>query len=622
MSFKTTRNTGFVCLLCIILLLCIFSFNNYKKIKQSLNSVLSYETKLRDQADVVTRILTETKNSFELYINREKIEYADVIHAINQLIKESLTMEQYLGNEIHVSTLFIRIKISILNMEKEISHQDSDMRDLLSASAKKHLSSAYKQLFYLRRQLKRIPEEKQALAMEQYKIVHRIFTATDQLFDQLLNKKITVNDVIVPLERAVENCNILKNMIVGDPEDNTIKELLFRIEQLRHQIINYVKEESVLGDTSDTLLRLKKNILTIREDVQKSLSVVQKNIGKRIDMQQLKITSLINKIQWMMIAGMILAIIIAIITEFITSSALMKPISILVSATQRLAKGDLNYRVNITSKDEIGKLAVALNLMAEQLENITVSRDKLREAQALLVQASKLSSIGELAAGIAHELNQPLMVIRTGVQLYTRTIEKNMIDREQLLEDMKLFDRNTKRMMNIINHLRTFSRQSEITLLESVHVPQVIDDALSMISEQLRLKSITVKKIIPENLKPIRANANQLEQVFINLLTNARDAILDKNDSNGEIEIKIEDYSTQQTINVFIKDTGNGIPSDAIHKIFDPFYTTKDVGKGTGLGLSISYGIIKNLHGDIFVSETGADGTTFVLSLPVCQNGE
>jgi signal transduction histidine kinase len=615
MSFKTIRNVGFVLLIGIIIVLCLFTFRNYYKIQQALNTVISFETPVRERSERITRILTETKNSFELYIHREKIEYSDVLNHMNHLIDKSIALEQFLDEKQHLSDSFIEIRVLLDNMERESAQSDSDLRYLLRDLTQKRFSDAYKQIFNLKRHLKKIPEDQRLLVMNHYAAIRRIFRETFQSFTFLINKAITVNDVIVPLERVVAECEGLKSL-VGESEKNAIEKLSKNIKHLKGYIANYVTQERVLDDTSDTLILMQNTVMKIREDVQKSLFEMQKRVNDRIEKDHNYMFTLLEEVKKLMISGMIVAIIVAIATVIIASRALMKPISQLMIATQRLATGDLNFRVNISTKDEIGKLAKSLNQMAENLKKITVSRDKLRETQAQLVQASKLASIGELSAGIAHELNQPLMVIDTGIQLISRSITKNKLDHDKLLEDMQLFSRNTKRMMHIINHLRTFSRQSEGKSFEPVHIQQIIEDALSMISEQLRLKSIHIKKIFPERIPGIKGDANQLEQVFINLLTNARDAILDTN-ASGTIEIKIE---VKTDLKISIKDSGTGIASDKLPRIFDPFFTTKDIGKGTGLGLSISYGIIKDHHGDIVVSETGNNGTIFVISLPVYRN--
>ena len=269
-----------------------------------------------------------------------------------------------------------------------------------------------------------------------------------------------------------------------------------------------------------------------------------------------------------------------------------------------------------------------LERQQQTMEKLEDAYEELKSAQAQLVQSAKLASIGELASGVAHELNQPLMVIRGNTQLIQRNLRKNNLDNNDLMEQLEPILRNTKRMMNIINHLRTFSRQSQSDL-KPVDLNETLDDAFLMMGEQLRLRNIEVKKQFTPDLPKVDADANQLEQVFLNLITNARDAILQRSEVRGRLEIitrmgeadnqqsSIINHQSQNFVEILIRDNGGGIPSENMEKIFDPFFTTKEVGKGTGLGLSISYGIIKDHQGEISVAETSPAGTTFRIKLPI-----
>jgi len=243
---------------------------------------------------------------------------------------------------------------------------------------------------------------------------------------------------------------------------------------------------------------------------------------------------------------------------------------------------------------------------------------ELSDKHIQLIQTAKLASLGELSAGVAHELNQPLMVIRSTSQIMLRNFAK--LSSDQIQEQLVSIGRNTKRMMNIINHLRTFSRQtpSEMT---AVDVNRVLEDAFLMTGEQLRLRNIRVEKNLEKNLSACYGNPNQLEQVFLNMITNARDSVMAKSSTDinhiGMLEIITRiSASCESSVEILFKDNGCGIPEDVRNKIFDPFFTTKEVGKGTGLGLSISYGIIKDHQGSIDVMETSSEGTTFRIMLP------
>jgi signal transduction histidine kinase len=250
--------------------------------------------------------------------------------------------------------------------------------------------------------------------------------------------------------------------------------------------------------------------------------------------------------------------------------------------------------------------------------------EELKIAQSQLVQSGKLASIGELAAGVAHELNQPLMVIRGYSQLIHRQMKSQRLKEKELYELLETIERNTKRMIIIINHLRAFSRQSTAGF-QTMDLNRVIEDAFLMIGEQLRLRGIHVVKHLDTAGAFIQGDAHQLEQVFLNLLSNARDALsvsptgYKRRRSDRRITITTRRISDPARVEVMVSDNGYGIPAKNLEAIFDPFFTTKEVGKGTGLGLSISYGIIQKHGGRIEVKETGSDGTTFALTLPALQ---
>jgi len=275
-----------------------------------------------------------------------------------------------------------------------------------------------------------------------------------------------------------------------------------------------------------------------------------------------------------------------------------------------------------TEKDRVEnaniKLREEIDERKQTERELKLAYDDLKSTQDQLIQSAKLASIGELASGVAHELNQPLTVLRTGVQILQRNIEKGPLETEDLAEHLAPMERHTKRMMNIISHLKSFSRksQTEFSLLD---INDIIDGALQMVGEQLRLHDIDVKLDLSQNLPQVMGDKNQIEQVILNLMTTARDAIGMKSVSGGQtgyskgiIEITTS-YSSNNKggVEVFVKDTGSGVPQENLEKLFAPFFTTKPDGKGTGLGLSISLGIIKDHYGEIDVVETGPWGTTF-----------
>ncbi len=245
---------------------------------------------------------------------------------------------------------------------------------------------------------------------------------------------------------------------------------------------------------------------------------------------------------------------------------------------------------------------------------------KRLEAEQQLIHAGKMATLGEMATGIAHELNQPLSVIKTASSFCIKKIKNvESIDNNILYTMLEKIGRNVNRSAKIINHMRQFARKSDV-ILGKVQVNEVLRRAFEIFSQQLKARGIDVVWDIKENLPTIMADPSRLEQVFINLILNARDAIEEKwkphEPAMGTKTITIKTKLLENKVIVEIRDTGIGIPEEIVDKIFEPFFTTKEVGKGTGLGLSISYGIIKDCHGDIKATTNEKGETCFSITFP------
>ena len=237
---------------------------------------------------------------------------------------------------------------------------------------------------------------------------------------------------------------------------------------------------------------------------------------------------------------------------------------------------------------------------------------ELRDKQEQLVQAGKLATLGELTTGVAHELNNPLNNIGLFVGNAVDLIELAVPEKGQIVRELRHAMQQVGKATEIISHLRTFGRAASVSR-EPVSLRQVIDRALSLMQEQLRLRQIDVTVHLGSEEPLVVGNPIQLEQVFINLLTNARDAMAD----SPRRAIRIAGSVTSAVVEVTFADTGHGIPSGLERRIFDPFFTTKEVGKGTGLGLSITYGIVKEHGGTISVACRPGEGATFLVHLPL-----
>ncbi len=241
-----------------------------------------------------------------------------------------------------------------------------------------------------------------------------------------------------------------------------------------------------------------------------------------------------------------------------------------------------------------------------------------KEAQ--LIQAGKMATLGTMASGIAHEINQPLNVIQVCSDFMRKKLSGGQeITGEELNTVAEEIGRNVQRAANTIRHMRDFTRKSEVTK-DRIDINRPIMDVFKILGQQLRVHEIEVRFDLQENLPPVLADHNRLEQVFINLVTNAMDAMDEKKsgiDRGDEKKIlTLRSRLEGESVVVTVEDTGIGIPPENMDKIFEPFFTTKEVGKGTGLGMSISYGIVKDYGGTIEVRSDMNAGTTFRVTFP------
>ena len=253
--------------------------------------------------------------------------------------------------------------------------------------------------------------------------------------------------------------------------------------------------------------------------------------------------------------------------------------------------------------------------LRETTQEMERREQELRDKQEQLIQAGKLATLGELTTGVAHELNNPLNNIGLYVGNVIDQARLGELDDGRTIEDLEKAMEQVRKATEIISHLRTFGRAAPVSL-EQVDIDEVIERSLSLVHEQLKHREIEVNfELCPDELV-LLANPIQLEQVFINLLANARDAL----EHEKKKEIRIATERDGDRIRVSVSDTGPGIPPELEARVFDPFFTTKEVGSGTGLGLSITYSIVKEHGGEISVSSRPGKGATFVVLLPIREN--
>src|SRR5579859_2961935 len=269
------------------------------------------------------------------------------------------------------------------------------------------------------------------------------------------------------------------------------------------------------------------------------------------------------------------------------------------------------HQTNLRLENSRKAMIHIMSDLKETTAEVERREQELRTKQEQLVQAGKLATLGELTTGVAHELNNPLNNIGLFIGNAIDLIDLGMADPQRITQELHSAMQQVRKATEIISHLRTFGRAASVSF-EPVAVNQVIQRAISLIREQLRLRQIDLKVRFPAENVIVTGNAIQLEQVFLNLLTNARDAMAD---TERKI-ITIECTQGEDVVEISFCDTGPGIPAGFEQRVFDPFFTTKEVGAGTGLGLSITYGIIKEHQGSITVENHQDAGAFFLIQLP------
>ena len=302
-----------------------------------------------------------------------------------------------------------------------------------------------------------------------------------------------------------------------------------------------------------------------------------------------------------------------------------RPVAQMVAATQNIARGRFDQEVEAGSQGEIALLADSFNTMLKSLRQMKGDleewgrtlehkvEERTRELvamQARVAQSERLASLGMLAAGVAHEINNPLGGILALTGLTLEDMKPDDPNRENLTEVLH----QSQRCRDIVRGLLEFSRQSKMRA-EPVDLNKVLQDTLGLISKQSAFFNVTIVKDWDPQLPPVMADKSELQQVFMNILVNAAQAMGER----GAITILTRRDAVDEGVEVLISDTGRGIPKEDIGRIFDPFFTTKSDGHGTGLGLSIAYGIITSHKGTISVDSETGKGTTFTIRLPAAS---
>ncbi len=355
------------------------------------------------------------------------------------------------------------------------------------------------------------------------------------------------------------------------------------------------------------LYETERNTVEVMRKTAREIQSITENLSKK---ERMDIATTIRMSMSLLLIGLVLILVLGTIINVKLATSIATPIRTLEKISMKIAEGDFSERIEVKGRDELASLEIAFNRMEERLKNALWSLEhtieKLREKQAQLVEAEKLASIGKLAAGIAHEINNPL----TSVLTFSNLMLEQCPASDPRHEKLKLMARETNRARNIVRQLLNFGRETVIRP-EKININRPVSEIIDSLAAQDAFKGIGLDLKLAEDLPEILADPAQIGQVVMNILLNAIHAITPP----GRIEVSTRQNGSNAEI--IFSDTGSGIPEEHLHKIFDPFFTTKDTSKGTGLGLAVSYGIIKKHGGEIDVASAPGKGTTFTVRLPI-----
>ena len=327
----------------------------------------------------------------------------------------------------------------------------------------------------------------------------------------------------------------------------------------------------------------------------------------RLQQKTQETMSTIREVKIILIVTLFIGFLLAVIIIVLLVRGLNQRLNRLLEATRRIARGDLQHRVEGSDhdEDEFGELASAFNMMTQNLHR----------SQRQLLQSAKLAAIGELATNIAYEVNNPL----TGVLGYTGLLLKADDVPAERKEHLRTIERETLRARETLKNLLDFSRRKPPHMVRT-DIADIIDDTLALVRGQAKAARVEIKTECSAGLPLVAADMDEMKQVFVNLINNAFFAMT----SGGTLTIHCrseKDETGRTMIVVSLSDTGQGIPEDHLDKIFDPFFTTRPNGEGTGLGLSISFMVVQNHGGRIEVESTVGQGSTFRVYLPAPGEG-
>ena len=301
---------------------------------------------------------------------------------------------------------------------------------------------------------------------------------------------------------------------------------------------------------------------------------------------------------------------LALALSFALSGAILRPLRELTNAVSQLSSGNVDYRIKIDSRGPLSELAETFNRMTDSIKE---RDEQIKKDAEEMMEAKRLATLGQLAAGVAHEINNPL----GGITVYAHLLMEDLPADDPRAEEVGKIIHEADRCKKIVKGLLDYSRQTG-THKEQAEINSVVVAAANLVAQQEILRNVTLARKLSSGLPAVRIDVSQIEEVFTNIILNAAEVM----DGEGEVEVETTLSADGNRVVVSISDTGPGIPPESLERIFDPFFSSKQSGHGTGLGLAISYGIVENHDGSITARNNAARGATFVVELPVAKEEE
>uniref|UniRef100_A0A7C3ZDP9 histidine kinase n=1 Tax=Desulfobacca acetoxidans TaxID=60893 RepID=A0A7C3ZDP9_9BACT len=366
--------------------------------------------------------------------------------------------------------------------------------------------------------------------------------------------------------------------------------------------INLIRQEFLSYNELITKMREKPQL--IPRELEEQLRERGKNLvelsQQLVKFERHKIIEIIRSLKTQLLSSLGIFVVLGGFLSFIVSRKILQPLRIIEKTTDRIARGNFKPLPVLNTRDETQRVVEAFNRMVKELE----------KRQHQLVQAQKLSSLGVLTSGVAHQLNNPLNNISTSCQILLEELDDSL-DRAFFRKMLTNVEQEVDRARDIVKGLLEFSRTKDFTL-KPTPLKAVVDRSIKLISSQVPA-GIEIIERVPEDLI-LHLDAQRLQEAFLNLFMNAVQAI-EKLPGKIKIEARLDD--TKQWAVITVEDTGVGISKEDLGRIFDPFFTTKEIGAGTGLGLSIVYGIIERHQGTIRAESKEGEGSRFIIRLPL-----